>query len=151
MISSHLRTLIVLVLALLGIASFIYTQFLIERFVEKDRISIELWAKAIEYSSRELNTGIRENLDEVNREITALSQVSDAQKVSRRTTSHGKNTSRFQSAAGKTQIRTWYMSGNKSIRRQAAFSTRDRRQESNDLKDGQGNACERQTATGRQR
>ncbi len=51
--SAWLKYILILLLAAIGAASYAYTQFLIGRIVERNRSSVELWARAIEYIARE--------------------------------------------------------------------------------------------------
>lgn len=50
-LTSHRINIILLVLLILfGVGSFAYNQYLLDRILEKERASVELWARAIEYT-----------------------------------------------------------------------------------------------------
>jgi signal transduction histidine kinase len=49
--ASWIRYGVVVVLVAIALASFLYTQFLIDRIVDRNRAIVELWARAIEYIS----------------------------------------------------------------------------------------------------
>lgn len=56
-------------LILLGIGSYAYNQYLINNILKKERSSVELWAKAIEYNARPLHKESREELLQTVRSI----------------------------------------------------------------------------------
>lgn len=66
--SNRINIALLILLVLLGIGSISYNQYLVERIVEKERSSVELWARAIEYTgspaseavSRQLQNAIAE-------------------------------------------------------------------------------------------
>lgn len=60
--SPKMRTFLILFIVFIGIGSFIYTQFLVNRLRQKERNSVELWAKAIEYNGQPQNVDIRREL-----------------------------------------------------------------------------------------
>jgi hypothetical protein len=65
--SSRIKIILVLLLILLAGASFVYNQILINKIMEQERKSVELWAKAFEF-----------NYDPVHLEVsTKLNQVAD--------------------------------------------------------------------------
>ncbi len=65
--SNRIKFLLVILLVILAIASFIYNQVLLNKIMEQERASVELWAKAFEH-----------NVDPVHYEITdKLNQVVD--------------------------------------------------------------------------
>ncbi len=49
MTSNHLRYILIFLFVAMAVASFAYTHFLIDRIVLRNKASVELWAKAIEY------------------------------------------------------------------------------------------------------
>ncbi len=49
--SSRIKIILVVLLVLLAGASFVYNQFLLNRIMEQERASIELWAKAFEFNN----------------------------------------------------------------------------------------------------
>ena len=60
--SNRINILLIGLLILLGIGSFAYNQYLINRILEQERSSIELWAKALEYTSNPIQEEISQNL-----------------------------------------------------------------------------------------
>ncbi len=49
--SNRINIVLIVLLVLLGIGSFAYNQYLINQMLKQERSSVELWAKAIEYTS----------------------------------------------------------------------------------------------------
>lgn len=70
----HIRLIQILLLLLLGIGSVVYTQFLINNLREKERINVELWARAQKYVTQSHNDDIRADinrmLDDVRDDLT---------------------------------------------------------------------------------
>jgi len=62
----------VIVLAAIAISSLAYTQYVLRTISEQERTSVELWAKAIEYTNREHNPESRQGLREI---LDALERV----------------------------------------------------------------------------
>lgn len=60
--SNRVNVVLIGLLILLGIGSFAYNQYLINRILEQERLSIELWAEAIEYTSNPIQEEISQNL-----------------------------------------------------------------------------------------
>lgn len=60
--SNRINILLIGLLILLGIGSFAYNQYLINRILEQERSSVELWAKALEYTSNPIQEEISQNL-----------------------------------------------------------------------------------------
>lgn len=60
--SNRINIVLIGLLILLGIGSFAYNQYLINRILTQERSSIELWAKAIEYTSNPIQEEISRNL-----------------------------------------------------------------------------------------
>ena len=79
--SSGVKMVLILLLVVIGLGSFFYTQILVGQLKKKERLSVQLWAKAIEYNGSPQNQTIRNELKEVTREISASSQVSQTNKV----------------------------------------------------------------------
>lgn len=71
----------IIALAAIAVASLIYTQYIIDRLMEQERASVSLWAKAIEYNSRDLYPDTRLELDELRKSLSGLSTVSAGQLV----------------------------------------------------------------------
>lgn len=67
--SFKIKTLLVSLLLVIAAGSFIYTQYLIGEIREKERSSIELWAKAMEYHSQPHYRTTRDDLSRMIREI----------------------------------------------------------------------------------
>ncbi len=65
----RIKTFTITLLILVAIGSFAYTQYLIVKITNNERSSIELWAKALEYTSTEQNVSIRSQLQELIDEI----------------------------------------------------------------------------------
>jgi signal transduction histidine kinase len=62
----------VVVLAGLAIASLLYTQFVMDKITEQERSGVELWARAIEYNSREHHTDTRRELQQLLTELDSM-------------------------------------------------------------------------------
>lgn len=60
--SNRINIVLIGLLILLGIGSFAYNQYLINRILTQERSGVELWAKAIEYTSNPLQEEISQNL-----------------------------------------------------------------------------------------
>lgn len=60
--SNRINLVLIFLLILLGIGSFAYNQYLIDQMLEEERSSVELYAKAIEYTSNP-------NQEEINRDL----------------------------------------------------------------------------------
>lgn len=71
MFSSRMRFILILLLVFIGLGSFIYTQFLVSRLRSKERTSMELWAKAIQYNGTPQNVGTRDELKSMAKQIQA--------------------------------------------------------------------------------
>lgn len=75
--SAKMRTVLITLLAFIGLGSFIYTQYLVSRLREKERNSVELWAKAIEYNGNPQNVDIRNELDLMEKNINSKPYIPD--------------------------------------------------------------------------
>ncbi len=75
--SNRIKGTLVFFLVITAIASFIYTQYLIEKIREKERSSIELWARAMEYNSKSHYQETRQELDTVMQEITTQGGIGE--------------------------------------------------------------------------
>lgn len=60
--SNRINVVLIGLLILLGIGSFAYNQYLINRILTQESSSVELWAKAIEYTSNPIQEEISQNL-----------------------------------------------------------------------------------------
>ncbi len=72
-----MRTLLIILLVFIGLGSFIYTQYLVSRLREKERNSVELWAKAIEYNGNPQNVDIRGELEQMEKNIGTKPYIPD--------------------------------------------------------------------------
>lgn len=60
--SNWINIVLIVLLVLLGIGSFAYNQYLINQILKQERSSVELWAKAIEYTSNPMQEEISRKL-----------------------------------------------------------------------------------------
>ncbi len=67
--SNRINIVLIGLLIFLGIGSFGYNQYLVNRILEQERQSVELWARAIEYLGRPVHDEITENL------LTAINEL----------------------------------------------------------------------------
>jgi len=79
---SHKLTLWLLsLLILIGIGTFVYNQYLISNLLKKERSSIELWAKAIEYYGSPQNVSVRQDLNSLIEQLDKLDIPDEQQKA----------------------------------------------------------------------
>lgn len=76
--SNRINIVLIGMLILLGIGSFAYNQYLINQMLVQERNSVELWAKAIEYTSNPMQEEISRKLLEAASELRGNSTVSDS-------------------------------------------------------------------------
>lgn len=76
--SNQIKVVLVALLMLLAVASFFYNQFLIDKFMEKERADVELWARAIEFNNRSIHQEISSNLNYVANELRNFEEVPDS-------------------------------------------------------------------------
>jgi signal transduction histidine kinase len=76
--SNRINIVLIGLLILLGIGSFAYNQYLINRILTQERSSIELWAEGIEYTSNPLQEEISRNLLEVSNYLRQNTTVPDS-------------------------------------------------------------------------
>lgn len=76
--SNRINIVLIGMLVLLGIGSFAYNQYLIGQMLKQERNSVELWAKAIEYTSNPMQEEISRKLLVAANELKANSSVSDS-------------------------------------------------------------------------
>ena len=79
--SSGVKMVLILLLVVIGLGSFFYTQVLVGQLRKKERLSVQLWAKAIEYNGSPQNQSIRKELKSVTHEIAASPKISQDNKV----------------------------------------------------------------------
>ena len=65
-------------LIFLGIGSFAYNQYLVNRVLQQERLSVELWARAIEYTGRPVHTEISQKLLTAINELRQYAAVPDS-------------------------------------------------------------------------
>lgn len=75
--SNRIKGTLVFFLVITAIGSFIYTQYLIEKIREKERSSMELWARAMEYNSKPHYQETREQLERIISEISSREEIDD--------------------------------------------------------------------------
>lgn len=76
--SNRINIVLIGLLILLGIGSFAYNQYLINRILTQERSSIELWAKAIEYTSNPVQEQISRNLLQASNYLRDHTSVPDS-------------------------------------------------------------------------
>jgi len=75
-----MRILLILLLVFIGLGSFIYTQYLVSRLRNKERMSVELWAKAIEYNGTPQNVDTRNELKNMANDIESQPGIPEVKK-----------------------------------------------------------------------
>jgi len=76
--SNRINIILIGLLILLGIGSFAYNQYLINRILTQERSGIELWAEGIEYTSNPLQEEISRNLLEASNYLRQNTSVPDS-------------------------------------------------------------------------
>ncbi|WP_138432020.1 ATP-binding protein [Fodinibius saliphilus] len=76
--SNRINIALIGLLILLGIGSFAYNKYLVDRILTQERSGIELWAEAIEYTSNPTQEQISRNLLEVSRYLRQHDAVPDS-------------------------------------------------------------------------
>ena len=76
--SNRIKGTLVFLLVIIAIASFVYTQFLIDRIREKERSGVELWARAMEYNSKPHYQETRDELNRVINEVITNQQIRES-------------------------------------------------------------------------
>lgn len=76
--SNRINIVLVGLLILLGIGSFAYNQYLINRILNQERSGVELWAKAIEYTSSPKQEEISQNLLSASNYLRSNTTVPDS-------------------------------------------------------------------------
>ena len=79
--SFRVKVFVIFLLICIAISSFVYTQYLIVKITNNERSSIELWAKALEYTSTEQNVAVRNQITKILHEIQNNPLLSYDQKV----------------------------------------------------------------------
>ncbi len=76
--TNWIKITLVLFLLLLGIASLVYNNFLVSKILDKERINVELWAKAIEYNALPSHQHMSNLLASLNSDLAKLSSIPDS-------------------------------------------------------------------------
>lgn len=76
--SNRIKVILVSLLGLLAAASFFYNQFLISEILEKERASVELWAKALEFTNDPVHEEISADLRDAIQALRAMDEVPDS-------------------------------------------------------------------------
>ena len=76
--SNRINIILIGLLILLGIGSFAYNQYLINRILTQEQSGVELWAKAIEYTSNPIREEISQNLLEASNYLRQNTSVPDS-------------------------------------------------------------------------
>lgn len=76
--SNRINIVLIGLLIFLGIGSFAYNQYLVNRVLEQERLSVELWARAIEYTGRSVHNEISDNLLTASNQLQRYSVVPDS-------------------------------------------------------------------------
>lgn len=79
--SFRVKVFVIFLLICIAISSFVYTQYLIVKITNNERSSIELWARALEYTSTEQNVAIRNQITNIIQEIQTHPLLSYDQKM----------------------------------------------------------------------
>jgi signal transduction histidine kinase len=77
--SNRRKVVSVLILGFIAVSSFLYTQFVLDSILQQERSSVELWAKAIEYTNRDLNPDTIALLDNLALELANIESASPQQ------------------------------------------------------------------------
>ncbi len=78
--SNRIKGTLVFLLLIMAAGSFVYTQYLIEKIREKERSSIELWARAMEYNSKPHYQDTRDQLQRIVTDISVNDNIPDIQR-----------------------------------------------------------------------
>jgi anti-sigma regulatory factor (Ser/Thr protein kinase) len=73
-----IKIMLLIFLVLLGIGSLVYNNYLVSKILDKERINVELWAKAIEYNALPVHEQVSTQLLLLAQELTAANLVSDS-------------------------------------------------------------------------
>src|SRR5699024_5800299 len=76
--SNRINLALIGLFVLLGLGSFIYNQYLIRQILHQEKMSIELWAKGVEYTSRSRKEKISRDLLEVANYLKNSPQIPDS-------------------------------------------------------------------------
>lgn len=76
--SNRINVVLIVLLLLLGIGSFAYNQYLVNRILTQERSGVELWAKAIEYTSNPIQEEISRSLLEASNYLRERNAAPDS-------------------------------------------------------------------------
>ena len=75
------KWILVLLLVLLGLGSVVYNQYLINRILEQERTSVQLWAKALEFNALPIHQESSRLLLNVINELEIYTKYVDEQQI----------------------------------------------------------------------
>ncbi len=78
-LSNQRKVASIIILGLIAISSFLYTQFVLNSILDQERSGVELWAKAIEYTNRDLYPDTQQMLDELLRDLENNNSITPAE------------------------------------------------------------------------
>ncbi len=76
--STNIKIVLITLLALLGIGSVVYNQYLVRQILEQEKIAVELWAKALEFSSLPVHQQSSTKLLGAIRQLNQIEAVPDS-------------------------------------------------------------------------
>ena len=76
--SNRIKLVLVVLLVILGLGSFAYNQYLVNKILNKERYSVELWAKAIEYNWKPKYPSLRRSMISMAEEMENSSRLPDS-------------------------------------------------------------------------
>lgn len=76
--SSWIKITLIILVALLAVGSILYNQIIIDEIMERERSGLELWAKAIEFSSQQIHQEISGDLLEAATVLRSIEEVPDS-------------------------------------------------------------------------
>lgn len=79
-LSNQRKVLSVIILGLIALSSFLYTQYVLNSILDQERDGVELWAKAIEYTNRDLYPDTQRSLQELINELEDNSELTESEK-----------------------------------------------------------------------
>ncbi len=70
-LSNKRKLVSVIALGIIALSSFLYTQFVLNNILDKERAGVELWAKAIEYTNRDFYPETQQALEQMMSELSS--------------------------------------------------------------------------------
>ncbi len=92
---SRIKIVLLTLLIILGVGSYFYNQYLIEKIREQESASVELWAKAIEFTSQPVHDMVSNNLNSSADILSDIAQVPDSVITMIREAEHARSTFDF--------------------------------------------------------